>query len=149
MLDGMDFMPLDGPPGGDDTGPHRPGDLYVRERKPTAVGQEDPSAAPSAAIVPQGPGPLTAPSARRAAGVSLLIAAGGAAVGAMVGGVWGAGAGLLAAGALRNGARAKKLWGSADQTERDEAASSVTMAIVGGASAGYLGYRAYQDRRLE
>lgn len=92
--------------------------------------------------------PVAHPGARRAAGISLLIAGAGAAIGASFGGLWGAGAGLLGAAAVRNGARAHKLWASADPSERDEAASSVTMAIVGAGASAYLGYRAYQDRRL-
>jgi hypothetical protein len=117
-------------------------------QRPSAVGQD---AGESNIVEPAPPAPppssvLWAPSARRAAGFSLLIAAAGTAIGATFGGLWGAGAGLLGAGALRNAARARKHWGSEDAAAREEAASSATMAVVGGAASAYLGYRAYQDR---
>lgn len=120
------------------------GDYEKRPTSTRAVGQ-DSAPAPEPAPMPAS---VTAPGARRGAGVSLLVAATGTVVGFAAGGLWGAGAGLLMAGALRNAARAKKLWGSADVADREEAASSVTWAIMGGAGGAYLGYRAYQERRL-
>lgn len=116
--------------------------VFVRddEKRPSSTGAD------SAAPVPAAPDMRTA---ARGAGVGVLFAAAGAAAGAAVGGLWGAGAGLLLAGALRNGARARKLWSSADTIQRQEAATSATMAVIGGGVAVYLGYRAHQERNAE
>lgn len=117
--------------------------LYVREqdKRPTSTGQTAPAPVPAAS--------QSSTNFSRAAGVSVLVAAVGIGVGAFFGRWWGAGAGLLAAGALRNAARARSLWGSADAMEREEASSSATVALLGGAGAGYLAYRAYRYERLE
>lgn len=122
---------------------HEESKLYVQDRRPNStpdIGQND--------IAPTAP-PSAPPSAARGAGVTLLMAVGGASAGAALGGGWGACAGLLLMGALRNGARARKLWGSADPAQQQESAASATMALVGGAAGAYMGYRAYRERRLE
>lgn len=117
--------------------------VFVRDkdRRPSSTGQTEADA----------PTPVAPDmrSAARGAGVGVIFAAAGAAAGAVFGGLWGAGAGLLLAGALRNGARARKLWGAADAAQRQEAATSATMAVIGGGAAVYLGYRARQERDVE
>lgn len=80
----------------------------------------------------------------RGAGVALIFAALGGGVGAVVGGAWGFGAGILFVGAARNALRARQLWGAQGEPEREEAAKSATMGIVGAAAGGYLAYRAYR-----
>lgn len=94
----------------------------------------------------QAPVPMmTDAAARRGAGIALLLAGTGAAIGWAAGGGWGAGAGLTLVGALRNGARAKSLWASQVPAEREEAAKSATMAVVGAAIGGYFAYRAVRN----
>jgi len=111
----------------------------------TAVGEEsatettEPIVQPAAAPLPA---PID-PSARTGAGVAILMAGAGAITGWLVGGGWGAGAGLLLMGAARNGYKARSLW-SAD---RAEAAKRLTMAVAGGAGGGYMAYRAMKGRK--
>lgn len=121
---------------------------YVRDPRPTSTGAggavpPPPPPAPAATAQP------SARSAQRGAGVSVLFAGAGVAVGYALGQWWGAGAGLLIAGAIRNGARAKKLWADPTEEGREEAASSATMSVVGGGAGAYLAYRAYQEQRPE
>lgn len=125
-----------------------PADEDLKRPTSTGFGTTTPPTAPA----PSAAAPAVALSPRRAAvgaGVSLLVAAAGLGAGALLGGLWGAGAGLLMAGALRNGARAHKLWQSPDDSDRQEAVSSATMAVIGTGAGGYLAYRAYQEQRLE
>ena len=113
--------------------------------------EEEMPAAPAPAPAPE---PPSAPAltmidertARRRAGVSFLMAAAGGIGGAIVGGAWGAGAGVLFMGALRNGWRAQTGWGSGDEATRNEAAKSATMAAIGVAAGGFLAYQAYKAR---
>jgi hypothetical protein len=105
---------------------------------PSTTARAPQPAPPDALVVPNG-------AARRGAGFGLLIAAGGTVGGYYVlGGVKGAGAGLLLAGALRNSLRAWRGWGGPDPVARAEAAKSATMAVFGAAVGGYLGYTAYR-----
>lgn len=97
----------------------------------------------------QAPTMLSAPlddAARRGAGLGLLLAAGGLALGFVVGGVFGAGAGLLGVGAARNGQRARLLWRDPSEEARQEAAKSASMAVVGGAMAVYLAWQSAQRK---
>ena len=133
-----DFIPQD-------TGPipeqHR---YYVKDPRPTSTGAVQNGGndlPPQPQAMPQ--------SAARGAGVSVVFAGIGLGIGYSFGGLWGAGAGLLLAGAVRNGARAKKLWGDSTQEGREEAASSATMSVIGGGIGAYLAYRAYQEQLPE
>lgn len=109
-----------------------------RHKRPSSTGAEpDPVAVPATQS-------MVSPGAARGAGFGIIWAAAGAGVGAAtLGGWWGAGAGLLIAGAIRNGARARRLWGSGNPGDREEAGTSATMAVLGGGAGAYLGYRAY------
>ncbi len=69
---------------------------------------------------------------RTGAGVGLLLAVTGTAVGAAAGGLWGALAGLLYAGAVRNTYRAARTWADPDDAVRSEAVRSATVAVFGG-----------------
>jgi len=81
--------------------------------------------------------------------VALIFAALGAGVGAAVGGAWGLGAGVLLVGSARNAIRARQLWGAPEERDREEAAKSATMGIVGVAAGGYLAYQAYRKDRSD
>jgi hypothetical protein len=83
---------------------------------------------------------------RRGAGMAVVLASFGMAAGWVVGGVHGAGAGLLLVGAARNALRARADWRSPDESMRAEAAKSATMAIAGIALGGYLIYDARSRR---
>ncbi len=103
---------------------------------------------PSAPLPPnlQMPG---APAARRRAGTAVVLAGVGAGTGALLGGLWGAGSGLLFAGATMNAYRAKVLYGTGVEADRGEAVKSTIMAVLGLGLASYLGYRAHQAERGE
>jgi hypothetical protein len=75
--------------------------------------------------------------------VAILLAGSGAIAGWLLGGGWGAGAGLLLMGAARNGYKAKSIW----TTDRAEAAKCATMAVAGAAGGGYLAYRAVKGKK--
>lgn len=110
-----------------------------------------PSPVPRAAAVPVEPGsPVLPPpgdgALRRGAARGLLLCAGGLLVGGLVGGPYGAGAGVVGAGAIRNILRAKNDWSNPDPEARAEAAKSATMSIFGLGIAAMLGYHAWQDR---
>jgi len=83
---------------------------------------------------------------RMSAGLGLLLAGAGAGIGCWLGGLWGAGAGLLLVGASRNGLRAGRDWQSPDPQARAEAGRSAGIATIGGVAGGYLAYRAYHHR---
>lgn len=85
-----------------------------------------------------------ASSARRGAGLSIVLTGGATIAGALLGGLYGAGAGLFGMGAARNLSRAHGLWASSDAAERGEAAKSATLGVIGLLISGYLGYRAYR-----
>jgi len=87
--------------------------------------------------------PISLPSAQRSAALSILLAGAGGIIGAITGGLWGAGAGILLGGAARNAWRAQSGWSSADEPIRNEAAKSATMAAIGVAAGGLLAYQAY------
>lgn len=114
-------------------------------------GQTPASPSSRAAVVPVEPaGPVLPPpgdgALRRGAARGLLFCSAGLLVGGLVGGAYGAGAGVVGAGALRNIFRAKNDWSNPDPEVRTEAAKSATMAIFGLGIAGMLGYHAWQDR---
>lgn len=121
---------------------------------------------PGGAVPPAGPGPMPIPndvtpapapavqlapppmtsSATSGAGKALLFVTGGLVVGAIAGGAWGAAAGVVGVGAMRNMARVRALWNSPVDAERSEAGKSATMAIFGIGIAGMLGYQAYKAK---
>ncbi len=70
----------------------------------------------------------------------------GVGTGALLGGLWGAGSGLLFAGALSNALRAAVLWRSDYADDRKEATKATIMTVLGVGIGGYLGYRAHQAR---
>lgn len=84
--------------------------------------------------------PRPAPYAARAkAGLGIIAAAGGAGVGAALGGPLGAAAGFVATGAVRNLYRAQGI-ASADPATQNQAARSLAIGVVGLGLAGYLTY---------
>lgn len=92
----------------------------------------------------------TSPEAAvRSAGITALLATVALGVGVAAGGPWGAGAGVLLAGAAVNGYRAQKWWGSVNPSEKHEAVVSAVFATFGIAVGGYMGYKAYQSRKGE
>lgn len=110
------------------------------------------TASPSPALPAQYPAvltPATQASPRTRAGTAVVVAGVGLGAGALLGGLWGAGSGLLFAGAALNSVRARTLWQATDADARREAVKTTVMAIVGLAGAGYFGYRArealYED----
>lgn len=113
---------------------------------PSAAG---PSAASPPAQYPAALVSATPASPRTRAGTAVVVAGVGLGAGALLGGLWGAGSGLLFAGAALNSVRARTLWQATDADSRREAVKTTVMAIVGLAGAGYLGYRArealYED----
>lgn len=111
-----------------------------------------PASAPSPVLTPTAPLPAPAPatldaSASRRAGLSLLLAGAGLGTGALLGGLWGAGSGLLLAGSAMNAYRARGLWASDFADDRKEAVKTTVMAVLGLGLAGYLGYRAHERER--
>lgn len=92
------------------------------------------------------PPPPVVADARLSAGFGLLLAGAGAGLGAWLGGLWGAGAGLLLIGAARNGVRAGRDWQSPTPAVRAEAGRTAGIAALGGIAGSYLAYRAYHHR---
>lgn len=89
--------------------------------------------------------PTASTTPRTRAGAAVVVAGVGLGAGALLGGLWGAGSGLLFAGAALNSIRARSLWQQTDSVSRAEAVKTTVMAIVGLAGAGYLGYRARES----
>ncbi len=113
--------------------------------------QTPPSPSSGAPVVPVEPvSPVLPPpgdgALRRGAARGLLLCAAGLLVGGLVGGAYGAGAGVVGAGAIRNILRAKNDWSNPDPELRAEAAKSATMSIFGLGIAAMLGYHAWDDR---
>jgi hypothetical protein len=88
-------------------------------------------------------------SALRSAGFTALFATLALGAGIAIGGPWGAGAGVLLAGAAANGYRAQKWWGSHDPSEKHEAVVSAVFAVFGVSLGGYMAYKAYQSKKSE
>lgn len=89
------------------------------------------------------PDDVSATSAMRSAGFTALFATVALGAGIAIGGPWGAGAGVLLAGATVNGYRAQKWWGSPDPSEKHEAVVSAVFAAFGVGLGGYMAYKAY------
>jgi hypothetical protein len=105
-----------------------------------------PGPAPLAPL-PVAPPPTPDPSASTRAGTAIVLVGAGLDAGALLGGLWGAGSGLLFSGALINAWRARTLWASTAPTDRSEAIKTTVMSIVGIAAGGYLGYKANAKRK--
>jgi hypothetical protein len=105
-----------------------------------------PTPAPLAPL-PVAPPPTPDPAAATRAGAAIIIAGAGLGAGALLGGLWGAGSGLLFSGALMNALRARALWASSAASDRSEAIKTTVMSVVGIAAGGYLGYRAHGARK--
>lgn len=120
---------------------------FTQEPRPAAPALPHlrPQGTPAAPLAPAlAPAPNGAAAARRGAGMGVLLATGGLLAGAVLGGAWGAGAGLLLVGAFRNASRARRFWGDPAPGQRHEAAKSATLAVFGAGVGSYLAYRAYQ-----
>ncbi len=78
----------------------------------------------------------------------MILCACGTGVGAALGGLHGAAAGFMTAGAVRNLARAKGALSGNDAAE-GEGAKSLTIAVLGLAGAGYFIYKAYEARQAD
>ena len=89
------------------------------------------------------PDDVSPTSAMRSAGFTALFATVALGAGIAVGGPWGAGAGVLLAGAAVNGYRAQKWWGSPEPSEKHEAVVSAVFAAFGVGVGGYMAYKAY------
>lgn len=114
---------------------------------PTETPPDPSPLAPIPTSAPQAPPPPTVdPTASRRAGAAIVFAGVGVGTGALLGGLWGAGSGLLLAGAAMNAYRARTLWASDYASDRAEAVKTTVMAVVGIGVAGYLGYKAKQNR---
>lgn len=103
-------------------------------------------------VAPMQPAAALAPSAgpsRFGVGMAIVTVGLATGVGAYVGGAYGAGAGLLLSGAVRNTLRAKRLWTAPSPTDHSEAVKSGTMALFGLGIGGWLAYKAYESRRAE
>lgn len=98
-------------------------------------------AVPAPAALPA-PQVDTGAAARRSAGLTLLGAAMATGAGAWMGGAFGAGAGLLVFGGVRNALRARSAW-VATPPDTSVATRSATLALFGLCAGAYLGYRAY------
>lgn len=114
----------------------------------------DPATQPAPPPPPTPPGGALAPAtvaepptggSRTKAGFSLLGAVVSGAAGYWLGGGYGAGAGVLYFGALRNAVRTAGTVGK----DGAEAAKAGTVTLLGLAAAGYLTYQAVQTRRQE
>ena len=92
------------------------------------------------------PTDTTPEAATRSAGFTLLFVALATGVGYAAKGGMGAATGLLAAGAIANGYRAQKWWGSPDPGEKHEAIVSGVFSAGGALAAGYVGYKAMQGK---
>lgn len=93
------------------------------------------------------PDDVSPQSAMRSAGFTALFATVALGAGIAVGGPWGAGAGVLLAGATVNGYRAQKWWGSPEPSEKHEAVVSAVFAAFGVGLGGYMAYKAYGAKK--
>ncbi len=128
---------------------------FAQPADPPAPPQREPPPRPESVPLPPLPSPTARPlaptrrgapvAARAKAGLGVLAAAAGAGIGGVLGGPWGAAAGLAGVGTLRNLYRAQGI-ASSDPVEQSDAARSVALALVGGAIAAYLGYKAFSTK---
>lgn len=140
------FTPMYGAPMGADADPApgaAPPPFVSSNPVPTSTGPVAPL--PSPAPAPSS----TDAAAKRRAGIALVVAGTGVGAGALLGGIWGAGSGLLASGAALNAYRARQLFASDFADDRSEAIKRAVMSAVGIGLASYLGYRAHQARQKD
>ncbi len=125
---------------------------------PAAARAREVAMSGGASIVPSGtdgtwdfiePDDVSGESAVRSAGFTALFATLALGTGIAIGGPWGAGAGVLLAGAAVNGYRAQKWWGSAEPSEKHEAVVSAVFAVFGVGVGGYMAYKAYHAKKGE
>lgn len=93
------------------------------------------------------PDDTTSASLSRSAGFTALFVALSTGIGYAVKGGMGAATGLLLSGAAANGYRAQKWWNSQDPSEKHEAIVSSIFAVGGFVAAGYIGWRASQEKQ--
>lgn len=135
---------------GDDAPPPAAADPVAPPPAQAVPAQTPPFVMPvptSVTPLPVAPTPTVDPSAKTRAGAAIVIAGAGLGAGALLGGPWGAGSGLLFSGALLNAWRARTLWASPLPTDRAEAIKTTVMSVIGIAAGGYLGYRAHGSRK--
>lgn len=102
---------------------------------------------PLGMTLPIEPKDTSSGAAVQSAGFTALLAAVSIGIGVATGGAWGAGAGMMLAGALANGYRAQKWINEQDAERRHEAVVSATFAVGELALGGYLAYRAYKAKK--
>lgn len=143
----MTFDPIPGyeQTGYGDAGPQPDTSPDLISPGPSAAPAQPPPLSPIQPL-PVPPAPTADPAASRRAGAAVVFAGVGIGTGAILGGLWGAGSGLLFSGAAMNAFRARTLWASDYADDRKEAIKTTVMAVIGVAVAGYLGYRAKQAK---
>jgi hypothetical protein len=104
----------------------------------------DPDPEPSRSPLVGTPAPPPSTDRVPRPGLGIVLAAVGAALGAIVGGGWGAAAGALSVGVSRNALRARALW--SDPAAEAEATKNASVAVAGLGIAAYCTYRAYRVR---
>lgn len=98
-------------------------------------------------VAPFEPAGTGGPDAIQSAGIAALLASVGTGVGLAAGGPFGAGAGLMLAGAVNNGYRAQKWWNDADPGKKHEAITSAVFCVFEVVLGGYMSYKAYESRQ--
>jgi hypothetical protein len=102
---------------------------------------------PVGMTLPIEPKDTSSGAAVQSAGFTALLSAIAIGLGVATGGAYGAGAGLMLAGALANGYRAQKWINEQDAERRHEAVVSATFAVGELALGGYLAYKAYKAKQ--
>lgn len=97
--------------------------------------------------LPIEPKDTSSAAAAQSAGISMLLASSGIGIGLAAGGIFGAGAGLLFAGAVSNAYRAQKWLDESDPGKKHEAVVSLTFAVLEAAGSIYLGYKAHTQKK--
>jgi len=114
---------------------------YASGGRPYIPQQDVFSYDPLAGQLPIEPTDTSSGAAVQSAGVAAVLAAAGITGGLLVGGPWGAGSGLMFAGAVANGYRAQKWMSDADPGRRHEAIVSATFSVFQVGFGAYLAYR--------
>jgi hypothetical protein len=97
--------------------------------------------------LPFEPKDTTTSAAIQSAGFTALLVAVSVGLGVAAGGPYGAGAGLMLAGAVANGYRAQKWMNEADPGKKNEAVVSATFAVGEIVLGSYLAYKAYKEKQ--
>lgn len=98
-------------------------------------------------VAPIEPAGTSSSDAVQSAGIAALLAATGTGIGLAAGGPFGAGAGLMLAGAISNGYRAQKWWNDPDPGKRHEAIVSAVFTGFEVVLGGYMSWKAYESRQ--